>query len=269
MRSILPSSRYGVKHAFASGERWQARLHLRPEPGERRIVVAPLVPDHVDLQVVDGEGQRTDGQPEQGRVAGRGPRVDGCHHRRLRRHGQQRQHVVRRMHDLRPAFSMAATGRRRDLYLYDLAGGSLHRVGRGEGTYANPAWSPDGTRLYFTSARYVNPVPSGQENDFAMLKSTGINVIAMPADPARIDPASLMARAVAVPVAPANVVQLDARGDRLYYLTQPLALFNGVLPGERSALHASASTFDRCDASSSMQRDPAMAPLSFNALAAA
>lgn len=135
------------------------------------------------------------------------------------------------------AFSMAATGRRRDLYLYDVAGGSLHRLGRGEGTDANPAWSPDGTRLYFTSARYVNPVASDQENDFAMLKSTGINVIALPADPARIDPASLMAQAVAVPVAPANIVQLDARGDSLYYLTQPPALFNGVLPGERSALH--------------------------------
>jgi tricorn protease len=47
----------------------------------------------------------------------------------------------------------------------------------------------------------------------------------------------MMARAVALPIDPANIAQLDARDDRLYYLTQPVQLIQGALKGEKSALH--------------------------------
>jgi tricorn protease len=54
--------------------------------------------------------------------------------------------------------------------------------------------------------------------------------------PIRIDLDGLMARAVAVPVDAANITQLDLRGDRIFYLTQPLGLIDGMLAGEKSEL---------------------------------
>jgi tricorn protease len=58
-----------------------------------------------------------------------------------------------------------------------------------------------------------------------------------PAAPMRIDIDGLMARAVALPIDPANIAQIDARGQRVFYLTQPIGLINGSLKGEKSALH--------------------------------
>ena len=54
--------------------------------------------------------------------------------------------------------------------------------------------------------------------------------------PIRIDLDGLMARAVALPVDPANIAQLDARDDRVFYLTQPIGLIDGALKGDKSAL---------------------------------
>jgi tricorn protease len=56
--------------------------------------------------------------------------------------------------------------------------------------------------------------------------------------PIHIDLDGMMARAVALPVDPANIAQLDARDDKLFYLTQPLGLIEGELKGEQpSTLH--------------------------------
>jgi tricorn protease len=57
-----------------------------------------------------------------------------------------------------------------------------------------------------------------------------------PIKPIRIDLDGLMARAVALPIEAANIAQLDVRGDRVFYLTQPLALIDGTLTGEKTAL---------------------------------
>ena len=54
-----------------------------------------------------------------------------------------------------------------------------------------------------------------------------------PIKPIRIDVDGLMARAVALPVDAANINQLDVRGDRIFYLTQPLGLIEGTLSGEK------------------------------------
>ncbi len=189
------------------------------------------------------------------------------------------------------AFSLTALGRRRDLALYEIATGKLTRLGDGTEIDSNPAWSPDGKYLYFTSSRHENPVASDVEFDFAILKSTGIYAIPLardtaspvapmsdegsgasydssspPADgakngqdtkpgkhgekktddsapeaagpikPIRIDLDGLMARAVALPIDAANITQLDLRGDRIFYLTQPLGLIDGTLSGEKSEL---------------------------------
>ncbi len=87
------------------------------------------------------------------------------------------------------AFSMSAVGRRRDLYLHELASGRTTRLGEGNEIDGNPAWSPDGKYLYFTSSRHENPVGSDVDFDFAFLKSGGIYAIAL-------------ARETASPVAP-------------------------------------------------------------------
>ncbi len=58
-----------------------------------------------------------------------------------------------------------------------------------------------------------------------------------PIAPIRIDLDGMMARAVSVPIGPANIAAFDARGDRLYYLTTPIGLVAGNLPGEDSELH--------------------------------
>jgi tricorn protease len=61
-------------------------------------------------------------------------------------------------------------------------------------------------------------------------------VKAGPINPIRIDLDGLMARAVALPIDAANIVQLDVRGDRIFYLTEPLGLIEGTLSGEKSEL---------------------------------
>jgi tricorn protease len=58
-----------------------------------------------------------------------------------------------------------------------------------------------------------------------------------PIAPIHIDLDGMMARAVALPIEPAEIAEMDARGDRIYYLTQPLGLIDGSLKGEKSALH--------------------------------
>jgi tricorn protease len=57
-----------------------------------------------------------------------------------------------------------------------------------------------------------------------------------PLKPIRIDFDGLMARAVALPIEPAEIAQLEVRQGRIFYLTQPLGLIEGSLSGEKSAL---------------------------------
>ena len=191
------------------------------------------------------------------------------------------------------AFSLSAVGRRRDLWLYEIATGRATRLGDGGSIDGNPAWSSDGRYLYFTSNRHENPVPSDVEFDFGILKSAGIYAIPLarrtaspmaprsdeadtgpdlddkgskakdanghkkpgeakdedhkagktpPVDtgaiaPITVDLVGMMARAVALPIVPANIAQMDARDGRIYYLTQPIGLINGNLKGEKSTLH--------------------------------
>ncbi len=55
--------------------------------------------------------------------------------------------------------------------------------------------------------------------------------------PVEIDLDGLMARAVPVPIPPADINAVDVRGDKLFYLTAPGQMIDGPLPGEKTALH--------------------------------
>ncbi len=167
------------------------------------------------------------------------------------------------------AYSLATVGRRRDLYLFEIASGKATRLGDGSGIDLAPSWSSDGKYLYFVSSRHENTVGSDAEFDFAVLKSSGVYAIPLARDtlsplapksdegdlaktpetpkgakpaasgavPAtRIDLDGLMARAVAIPVDAANIAQMDTRGQKIFYLTQPIGLIEGNLKGEKSAL---------------------------------
>jgi tricorn protease len=53
----------------------------------------------------------------------------------------------------------------------------------------------------------------------------------------KIDLDGLMQRVDRMPVPAANIAQMDARDDQVFYLTVPSDLIEGTLPGEKSALH--------------------------------
>src|SRR3984957_9139683 len=57
-----------------------------------------------------------------------------------------------------------------------------------------------------------------------------------PIKPIRVDLDGLIARAVVLPIDAANISQFDVRGERIFYLTQPLGLIDGTLSGEKTAL---------------------------------
>jgi tricorn protease len=73
-------------------------------------------------------------------------------------------------------------------------------------------------------------MPAGKKTDAKKLD-------AKPKPPIRIDLDHMMDRAVAVPVEPANIAQMDATGQTIIYLTKPISLIEGDLKGEPSALH--------------------------------
>src|ERR1700730_9721458 len=52
-----------------------------------------------------------------------------------------------------------------------------------------------------------------------------------------IDLDGLMARAVAMPITPAEINSLDLRDDKVFYLTGPSQIIDGPLPGEKPVLH--------------------------------
>jgi hypothetical protein len=110
------------------------------------------------------------------------------------------------------AYSVWAAGGYRDIRIVDVATGHFHQVTRDRAQDTNPAWSPDGRRLYFTSDRsgvqniYVydvdtralrqvtnvrvaalQPAVSPDEKTLVYVgyTSAGFDLFSMPLDPAR------------------------------------------------------------------------------------
>ena len=158
-----------------------------------------------------------------------------------------------------------ATGMR-ILYLYSLATGKSQAVSHGWFSDSHPVFSRDGRRLFYVSARRINPTFSSNEFTVANLESDGIYVTNLRASsPApfaprmatpfagkptrktgekasrvtvKIDFSGLRKRSVPIPVPAANIRQLAEADGTVYYLTLPNPVLGKPLTGEKPALRA-------------------------------
>jgi tricorn protease len=166
------------------------------------------------------------------------------------------------------AYSLNRNAQQHALWLYDIAANHAVQISEAPNDDQVPVFSPDGKYLFFYSSRHENPVLSDSEFAFITLKSGGIYVAPLARDtasafaprsdegaveaakkdddapwrpgaskPIHIDIDGLLSRAVAVPIPPSNILSVDVRAGKLFYLTQPVQLIEGDLPGEKSALH--------------------------------
>ncbi len=157
-----------------------------------------------------------------------------------------------------------------NIYFYNLGEHQATRVSTGMQNDGDPVFSPDGKYLYFRSARHENPTFSESEFNVATLKMDGIYVATLRPDepspfgprsdegnsspdqedegkpkpwkpgaisPIEIDLTGLMDRAVPLPIPSADISDLSAAGERLYFMTTPPESLDGPLPGEKPQLH--------------------------------
>jgi tricorn protease len=151
------------------------------------------------------------------------------------------------------AFSTQRLTGLRAIHVYEIASAKDTVVSSPMNSDFDPAFSKDGKYLYFVSCRHEFAVSSEIETNFATLKTSGVyaaslapdtpspfgagseSVTGMASQAASLD--GLMQRAVALPIAPADISTLEVRGSQVYYHTQPPDNVGGNLPGETSALH--------------------------------
>ncbi|HEY3786213.1 MAG TPA: S41 family peptidase [Steroidobacteraceae bacterium] len=79
--------------------------------------------------------------------------------------------------------------------------------------------------------------PSAQESKDRKADKGKADKEKKPGKPVEIDLDGLMARAVPMPITPADIASLDVRADKVFYLTTPSQMIEGPLPGEKTALH--------------------------------
>jgi tricorn protease len=144
------------------------------------------------------------------------------------------------------AFSTTRPTGLRALHLYDLKLGRDIPISSPLESDRLPGFSPDSNTLYFVSQRHELPFTSDRGDDASVstLKSDGVYATSLRVESAadqeaalQLELPGLMSRAVALPVTPARIVSLDARGSSVIYETRPPSLIGGELPGEASALH--------------------------------
>lgn len=165
------------------------------------------------------------------------------------------------------AYSITGANQQRGIYVYGLEAGTARRVSEPLANDFNPVFSPDGRYLYFVSSRHENPTLSESEFDVATLETSGIYVATLrraepspfapqsdegeveqkkepkpqpwkpgASAPVQIDFEGLMGRAVPLPIPPAVISGLDARGAEIFYQIVPPQTLSGPLPGEVPAL---------------------------------
>jgi tricorn protease len=167
------------------------------------------------------------------------------------------------------AYSVTGANQQRGIWIDNIGSGKSTRVSAPLANDYSPVFSPNGKYLYFVSTRHENPTASETEFNVATLEMDGIYVATLrknlpsafaprsdegafeadkDAKPAAWKPGAspaiaidfdgLMARAVPVPVPAADIQQIDARDDLIYYLTTQPQMIDGPLPGAKPTLYA-------------------------------
>ena len=155
------------------------------------------------------------------------------------------------------AYSTQRPNQLRAIHLHELATDRDTVVSSPMESDRLPVFTPDGRLLVFISQRNEQPFVSdrGDQTIISALNSDGLFAVTLdrrssppsldaPAvaataisTPIHIDLDSFMARAVGLPVTPAVIASLKARGSQIFYLVRPVQLIDGDLAGEVSALH--------------------------------
>jgi tricorn protease len=146
-------------------------------------------------------------------------------------------------------YSLNGTNDYTSVYVWSVADGTSRRVTPEYFNAESPAWSPDGSLLYFLSAREYQPLISPIEFNFATDRQIGIFALALRADsknpfgvrddepgdektdedkskskskakpkPLRIDFDGIAGRAIRVPVEADNLAELHVSDENLFYL---------------------------------------------------
>lgn len=156
------------------------------------------------------------------------------------------------------AFSTQRANQQRGIHLYEVATRTDKVTSAPSESERLPAFSSDGTTLYFVSARHELLAASDEDDEFATFRSDGLYALALRKPdavtaltvkafqnasslasprPTLIDFDGLNNRISPLPVPASTIRSLQVRGNHLFYQTKPIALTNGDLPGEASELH--------------------------------
>ncbi|WP_428394242.1 S41 family peptidase [Lichenicoccus sp.] len=155
------------------------------------------------------------------------------------------------------AYSTQRPTRLRAIHLHELASGRDLVVSSPMESDRMPVFTPDGRYLAFVSQRNEQPFVSDRDDEslISTLNSDGVYIAPLSrmggapgkgtpasternAGTVRVDIDGLISRAVALPVTPAVITTLQARGDVLFYEARPPKLIDGELAGLQPALHA-------------------------------
>ncbi|MDI2091109.1 S41 family peptidase [Commensalibacter oyaizuii] len=167
-------------------------------------------------------------------------------------------------------YSLTQPNQQRALWIYDTSQNLPIRLTSGQNNDYLPVFSPNGKYLYFVSNRYENTVFADNEMNALTVKSAGIYIATLQSDtpspfavrsdegqirqdqdhkndveekkktdihPLKIDIKGFEQRIVPVPMSGGEITDMQAAGDKIYYLLAPPQTMSGEFSGEKPALH--------------------------------
>ncbi|CAI3942008.1 C-terminal processing protease CtpA/Prc [Commensalibacter communis] len=163
------------------------------------------------------------------------------------------------------AYSLTQANQQRTLWAYNIAQNMPSRLTTGQNSDYLPVFSPDGKYLYFVSNRYENTVFADNEMNALTVKSAGIYVATLASDipspfavrsdegqtdtkddkdakkasvpEVKFDTQGFGNRIVPVPMTGGEITDMQAAGDKIYYLLSPPQTISEEFSGEKPELH--------------------------------